>query len=874
MMSKIILSSIIISLLLCVSNSVFATTSSSSDQNVIAIEHSSVFTIIDTDTTESVIPAIISTDKDSIIVNFYEINDSGTFKSYFIKFTAGETSSSPTPQLHIDLSGDTTIDLTYLGNITPDIARIVYDNNTLDTKYNSITTYDLAASRGCSSSYLGDADRDGICTKWERAPYLINYPSGSTYNLPSCDPNAVYSSPKTGQFLNELGDKVCPSETKKDVYVEIDWMAGHKPDIDSLKQVVKAFNDAPTVRIGNQDIKFQLHLFLDEEILPHINVINFPGSTSSPGFDHIKAKEFGTDSERDNIAQWNNFNYKAKGQVFNYYIWAHNSNSETDSSGISEQGGNDGGITLGTFAGSVGSTDQQAGTFMHELGHNLNLNHGGNSVDEINCKPNLISVMNYAYQFSDLVVDRPLDYSRYDTPALGPESSLAGTTTTLADPSGKTIVYGIGDGKTNSQKIPTDVTWPANWKYIRTISDNQTPPHIVCSEPTTEATLTSYKQWNLIDLYQKNSQWKDGRSSGSRDISPTQAIVSPTPQSIPLHTQQSIPIFTAQSIPSQDILTSNQPNYYISTDKYEYSTGDDVLVNGVITSESEYKSESKTISLQIIDFDGKAIFSDKFDLKPDGTFETTLSTENIKDGDYVIKVIFDGSSYETPIFVAENIVNFVIPEGQWCLTEKEAQAQITKQLKSLNTEDIESMITSKPTKTNYMQNAPICGPTEITMKEVIASHSINLNNLSEEVIKNDSESDLIKKLENIRLLVLNDKLADALISYNSLRDAIKDISDNNKKSKLLKILDTNVDSLSHSVSTITNESFVGKYTNEQNIQLRPLKQSHQKIPVDKITCNVNLEFIQKYDNSPACVKSTTVKELKNRGWVISNQKNN
>src|SRR5262249_28869273 len=38
-----------------------------------------------------------------------------------------------------------------------------------------------------------------------------------------------------------------------------------------------------------------------------------------------------------------------------------------------------------------------AGTFMHELGHNLGLHHGGDS-DE-NYKPNYISVMNYAFQF-------------------------------------------------------------------------------------------------------------------------------------------------------------------------------------------------------------------------------------------------------------------------------------------------------------------------------------------------------------------------------------------------------------------------------------------------------------------------------------------
>ncbi len=42
---------------------------------------------------------------------------------------------------------------------------------------------------------------------------------------------------------------------------------------------------------------------------------------------------------------------------------------------------------------SVGSTNQQAGTLMHELGHNLGLRHGG--ADPLNNKPNYFSVMNY-----------------------------------------------------------------------------------------------------------------------------------------------------------------------------------------------------------------------------------------------------------------------------------------------------------------------------------------------------------------------------------------------------------------------------------------------------------------------------------------------
>ena len=55
-----------------------------------------------------------------------------------------------------------------------------------------------------------------------------------------------------------------------------------------------------------------------------------------------------------------------------------------------------------TTAGSALNqlTNQQASTIMHELGHNLNLQHGGN--ESTNYKPNYWSIMNYMYQLNGL----------------------------------------------------------------------------------------------------------------------------------------------------------------------------------------------------------------------------------------------------------------------------------------------------------------------------------------------------------------------------------------------------------------------------------------------------------------------------------------
>ncbi|HET6446481.1 MAG TPA: hypothetical protein VFI27_18075, partial [candidate division Zixibacteria bacterium] len=98
--------------------------------------------------------------------------------------------------------------------------------------------------------------------------------------------------------------------------------------------------------------------------------------------------------------------------IFHYVISAHNYGS-SGSSGISRgRGASDFIISLGSFAANVGTIPQQAGTLMHELGHNLNLLHGGD--DNINFKPNYLSIMNYSFQMDGVIRDDiggNMDYS-------------------------------------------------------------------------------------------------------------------------------------------------------------------------------------------------------------------------------------------------------------------------------------------------------------------------------------------------------------------------------------------------------------------------------------------------------------------------------
>jgi hypothetical protein len=76
-------------------------------------------------------------------------------------------------------------------------------------------------------------------------------------------------------------------------------------------------------------------------------------------------------------------------------------------------------VTLGNFSAGVGSVQEQAGTLMHELGHNLGLRHGGCNDD--NLRSSYGSVMNYAYQMDGLTrggLRGVVDFSRGQEPIL------------------------------------------------------------------------------------------------------------------------------------------------------------------------------------------------------------------------------------------------------------------------------------------------------------------------------------------------------------------------------------------------------------------------------------------------------------------------
>jgi hypothetical protein len=151
------------------------------------------------------------------------------------------------------------------------------------------------------------------------------------------------------------------------------------------------------------------------------DVQKFPGSAS---FDDIKRDHFGPPRMRalPNKADV----LEARRKVFRYALFV-DQISGAGESGTSEILGDDFIVASGIIDEFFVTQEEdrkkflKTAIFMHELGHTLGLRHGGR--DDIHCKPNYLSVMNYFRAYGVQVDPRVLDYSRFELPLLD-ESAL------------------------------------------------------------------------------------------------------------------------------------------------------------------------------------------------------------------------------------------------------------------------------------------------------------------------------------------------------------------------------------------------------------------------------------------------------------------
>lgn len=224
----------------------------------------------------------------------------------------------------------------------------------------------------------------------------------------------------------------------KDIFVFVEWIEGQKPSEGAMQSVVTAFNNAPVVNPDNES-GINLHIVYGEEIggteenqvLGSIDVVDEDCIYSWNELDSIKSR-----INREEL--WPIFHYALFAKELPAIPCMNNFRpggiSRPDTGG---RGGSDFIVAVNPWLDRL--TDAvwsiTGGTFMHELGHNLGLGHGGVLLDSNgdvvgadpkNHEPNHLSVMNYSFMTRGLRVrgllglyfDGFLDYSRFGSDVL------------------------------------------------------------------------------------------------------------------------------------------------------------------------------------------------------------------------------------------------------------------------------------------------------------------------------------------------------------------------------------------------------------------------------------------------------------------------
>jgi hypothetical protein len=249
------------------------------------------------------------------------------------------------------------------------------------------------------------------------------------------DSAEVFGGTFAGLDLYAMGART----SRQDLFIEVDYMNSTDPGViprsESLQMVVNSFAaqgisvhfDAGT-QLSSTFSVANFNLGQGSNVVPYEPCVMFDRTTCSLN-----------SSTRRSVWDWKDDNFDIRRRpIFHYALYGNSqlASGASGSSGRAELPGNDMIMTMGNWGFTTGTTtslntliNMQASTFMHELGHNLNLRHGGS--DHVNYKPNYWSVMNYAYQLQGLDADPTSQtaYLRWRYAKGDGKTNLAGTST-------------------------------------------------------------------------------------------------------------------------------------------------------------------------------------------------------------------------------------------------------------------------------------------------------------------------------------------------------------------------------------------------------------------------------------------------------------
>lgn len=269
----------------------------------------------------------------------------------------------------------------------------------------------FAASEIAACKRDSDGDRLSDCYETNTGIFVSATDSGTNPNNADTDGDGISDGDEVlgttaGLDLPAMG----ADPLKKTILMEYDWLSddtqtwydsdagansnashNHRPTAAIAGWVEDAFANAP---VSNPDGSTGIQIIQD-----YGQGGLYTGGNEIDDADGNLAEDvFGTDfiTKRANNFAANRVGY------FHYTIFAHKYYAgATDSSGYAELPGDDLIVTSNWWFDYY--PDSVASTIVHELGHNLNIRHGGDV--NTNNKPNYNSVMNYDFQFAGIDTD-------------------------------------------------------------------------------------------------------------------------------------------------------------------------------------------------------------------------------------------------------------------------------------------------------------------------------------------------------------------------------------------------------------------------------------------------------------------------------------
>jgi Lamin Tail Domain len=302
--------------------------------------------------------------------------------------------------------------------------ELIYDGKTMDMV--NISKYYAASDSSYKPRINNTITIDSIYKNyaiWNGSWQTMNFatPSGLNDIEPTAidqDGDGIPSSAKQpgktfgGIDIYSMGARV----GQKDIFIQHDYMNGlvsipAKQALDKVKQAFALKNIALHMDVGalySNKFDPENYNLGDGKMFAMNNCTILPNY-----YDSSSVLEVGCNSL---------FDYKQnmsgmRRSFFHYSLWANaQQNSSKGPSGIAEYLGKNILISLSGWGLSNETPEQknllanyQAGAFMHELGHNFGLLHGGD--ENMTYKPNYNSVMNYLYQLKGVTKDISTSWS-------------------------------------------------------------------------------------------------------------------------------------------------------------------------------------------------------------------------------------------------------------------------------------------------------------------------------------------------------------------------------------------------------------------------------------------------------------------------------